>query len=373
MLGACSSYNDDEEGVGSTDGDALLDGNDTLAKTAKAYDDRLEAPYKGNERIVASFDRGKRVVAGGITEKNPYGYLRTITSYSVVDGILVLRTVNATLEDLIKDGDTRAPTAAERSLAAKNFAALQGGVSVLGGDLELDPGVLATVGLDEISVTKARVTMKPSVAVDASFRGGKLVSFELRASGKLQAEAALRVRGRGVTVGTESAFPMGTPVGPVAYIGVVPLFLQANVLAGCSAGAEAPFVFDAGMTASASVDLRVTYSRGKWTPVSSASASLKPTATLKPASGTGSFTSTAKAECHAGFSFDLLVAGVVGPTVKIYPSIEGKVTRSAGKTTAVLEAHHHADLGGKFEVLGRGVSATVPIFDKTVASVPWAL
>lgn len=368
----CGGNFEEDDNFVPTDGDALLDGNDALAKTATAFSDRLEAPVKGNERIIVSFEHGKRVVAGGVTAKNPYGYLRKITSYEDRSGTLVLYTAHATLEDVIKDNEFK-PASVVASAAAQSGSqlGLRGELSV-GGDFDVEPSILVDASVGQITLTKARVSMKPRVKLASRIRGGVLQRFDLSIDGALRVEAGLHAKALGGSFGEEKAVALSAPV-LMGAIGVVPVFVQPKTLLGCTIGVDVPMDLDTSFVATADVQARALYADGKWTPTASSSGSFKPHFAIKPPAGTSKFAPTFNGECHVGFSFAVLVAGVAGPAIKVYPSIEGTLEPFGSTVNGRLENHLRGALAGEFQVFGRGVSAQLPLFDELLLSSPWTL
>ena len=359
-LAGCASDSELEAGEEGTPADALVGGNDKLSSTSTAYPDRIEAPEKGNEDVVKSFKAGKRVIAGASTKKNPRGYLRTITSYTVKSGKLILQTVPATLEDAIKDGRTRAPTATEQLESNALQLDLQATVKA-GGETKLASWNVFSDAVGTIKANGSSFSMTPDASLDMEFAKSTLTKFNLKISGKMLAKLALQVSGSGVNFEAMESKPLGVPI-KIAVVPVwgvpVSIYVQAEVFAGCKLSASSPYSGQFALSASASAQVNVSYASGKWSKAYTSTGSVDATGSLTAANGVAKFVGSYGSSCSGGLAFKILVADLAGPELKLYESVDATVAKVNGVTTGTLTRKLAADFGLTIGVMGRNLETT---------------
>lgn len=317
------------------------------------------------------------------------GFLRRVTSATVMGPGLVLQTEPAALSDIIRVGgfstsislvdQAAAPAAWRAASAAAGFpgqvvwgeveyeyvaaglVARQGGFDISGLNvcdiLEVGSAVggeSCPTGLKELKFTEGRLEFSPDFEMSATFDGFELQQFRGVLKGDLDLDVALRMEAAAeAKLEAKPKFftltrPFAFAIGPVPVVGYVSLTVEGALTAELSVESGV----EMGVEATSSVMLGAEWAGG-WIALSESNGSFTP---RLPDVEKGTLKATAKAEIKVSLEpkAQIIFYGVIGPYAKVAPFGAAAITRGT-------ECGMNATTG-----ITAGVGFAIPFLDPKV-------
>lgn len=248
----------------------------TIAKVA-SYDSATGVlVFSEQTSDLQKLEPGKVVVLP-VTEKTPYGALRRVEDVRVSQGQVILRTTQATLEDVFE----RASIEITRPITINDVAGparLMKGARLMRGEgnalrVEIDADVCAEETQGAVTAgASAHMTgfieIEPTFTMKLKIDDSRIrsMSFHHAATVKTGAEiVALLSMGAENEEGNEIA---SIPINPITiWAGWVPIVIVPSLDVKVGGKVEATCQFKAGVTQEASMDAGLEYNEGQWQPV----------------------------------------------------------------------------------------------------------
>jgi hypothetical protein len=333
--------------------------------------DRLHKTAEQGEPIYYVGGRGKTALErdGRIKSdaRNPSGYLRRAVGFEHRDdGVLVVRTVPATLAEAIEDvkkSGLASPTLAPRAESAApagtgdhdvtiHRAFGQNGTDRIALDFagtELFKRKLLLGGEAKVVIKRGSIELKPVVDAAFSIRGFVPDKAEAILTTDVSGELEIEASGQG-------AFEVSTskPLFGAAFGGTVsglPVTLRLDVGSSCSLGVSGAAVATAGMTAKGNLRVGGTLAGSGLTPIFD-----KPTYSFEPIGPALNANLNVGGNCHLIATLSMQLFDVAGPQgkVDVYADLQarGTATTTSARASGSLKAGVEASVGGSLRPFG---------------------